>query len=127
MKYKLLLDSYRLQKKEYSNLPNDKKAEKITNDFVEMIKIGDYESLYNVLNGKFKNNNYNSIESLRDKLTSELGVIEYYSIRKIGNTVSKQYQYQITTSNREIGSKTIDLIIRLIDNEKYEISFSIKE
>lgn len=127
MDYTLILDSYRLKKKEYSNLSNEKKAEKIVNDFVEMIKIGDYESLYGILNEKFRNNNYDSIEALKDKMTNEIGNINRYSVKKIGNSISKQYQYQINISNFNEQNKTIDLIVILIDNEDFEISFSIKE
>ena len=127
MDYTLILDSYRLKKEEYSNLTNEKKAESIANDFAEMIIMGDYAGVYNVLNETFKKNNFDSVESLKDTLTKELGTIDSYSIESSNDTVSKRYQYVISVKNDDCENRNIDLIIRLIDNENYEISFSIKE
>ena len=128
MDFKLILDSYRVKLDNYSELPNERKAEYICDSFIQMMQLDDYNSIYNELNEEFKANNFDSYEKFVEFLTENKVVFDSYDLTQRGNTISKSYQYEITLYKSGIKlSKVINLIIRLIDNEKYEISFSIKE
>ena len=128
MDFTIALDSYRVPDENYSKMANEDKGKYIAENFIEMIKVTDYESVYNILNQDFKNNYFNSIEEFEEFAKNNFKPFESYSMNSVGGTVSKLYQYKIITKDL-IGKniQEINLIVKLIDNESYEVSFSIVE
>lgn len=131
MRYTAFLDSYTVEldyfKELYDNCNINDKVGLQVNKFKQMINSKDYNSIYNKLNAAFKNNNFANVSELETYLKNNM-----YDINDIRIPDIKEYEdYYICTCilvnfQDKNESKNMNIIIKLIDSNNFEMSFSIE-
>lgn len=133
MRYTVFLDTYTIEldifKEEYNNSKDDESKLSIQlGKITQMLNNKDYNAIYNKLNETFRNNNYTNVSSLEEYLKNNI-----YNINSIViNEYEKNDDYYVckaTIQNQKNTneSKDINLIIKLIDSNNFEMSFSFEE
>lgn len=130
MRYTVFLDNYTVSldtfKENYDNGEEENKVSIQVGKLKQMINLGDYNAIYSKLNGTFKNNNFKSISDLKNYLDKNL--YERNSI-VIENIIQKDGYYAcectVTNLNNTSEVKNMNIMVKLIDFENYEISFNI--
>lgn len=130
MRCTVFLDNYTVSldtfKENYDNGEEENKVSIQVGKLKQMINLGDYNAIYSKLNGTFKNNNFKSISDLKNYLDKNL--YERNSI-VIENIIQKDGYYAcectVTNLNNTSEVKNMNIMVKLIDFENYEISFNI--
>ena len=130
--YTVFLDNYTIMSNNeiaaYSQLSDLSKAQYNLNKFIKMVNTKNYSAIYNHLNAKFKNNNFNNINNLEKYIKNrfyELNDIE------IQNYDDKNYKYivfecKLINQIDNNQSKNLSVIIKLKEGTDFEMSFSIQ-
>lgn len=131
MRYTVFLDSYTVEldyfKEIYDNSNVNGKVGLQINKFKQMINSKDYNSIYNKLNTVFKNNNFASVSELETYLRSNIHDINDIEIPNI--KVNEDYYIctcKLVNFKNKDESKNMNIIIKLIDNNNFEMSFSFE-
>lgn len=131
MRYTVFLDSYTVEldyfKEIYDNSDKDNKVGLQINKFKQMINFKDYNSIYNKLNTVFKNNNFANISELETYLKNNLYDINDIEINNI--ELNEEYyicKCKLVNFKNEDDSKNMNIIIKLIDSNNFEMSFSFE-
>lgn len=133
MDYTIRFDLYTISEDEFSSsyksATNEKKVQMNISKFIQMINRHDYKTAYSCLATSFKNNytltGEKFIEAVKNKFFTYNNV-EYVKCNEVGNNT---YAYEIkltdlTGNNQE--EKTITIIMKLNDEENFEMSFDIE-
>ena len=129
--YTVFMDSYTVDldtyKENYNNGNEENKVDIQIEKFNQMLNTKDYDAIYNKLNIVFKQNNFNSVKTLQEYLQKNA-----YEINKIEiNDLYLNEDYYIcecTLKNfkNTNESKKINIIIKLIDYNNFEMSFNFE-
>lgn len=129
MRYTVFLDTYTTELEEFKEIyengnENSKilvQIEKIT----QMINKEDYNSIYNKLNSTFKQNNFKDISKLKEYLKNNMYDINYIKVNNIYQN-DDYYICECTLNNLKNTEevKSMNIIIKLIDYNNFEMSFS---
>ena len=92
-----------------------------------MLNTKDYNAIYKKLNATFRNNNYKNINQLAQylqKKTYDINTIAVEDIEKNGD----YYVCSCTLTNQknEQEEKNMTIMIKLIDDNNFEMSFNIQ-
>ena len=130
LEYTMLLDTYTIENTEfiekYDNGNDKTKIELNIGKFIEALNSKDYQYIYSHLDEEFKNNNYKTIEILKNYIKSN-----FYDKNEIElNKYSEQsgiYAYDLILKNakNETETKSLKVILKLEDNRNFIMSFSI--
>lgn len=129
MNYTVFLDTYTIEieafKKAYENATGESKIVTQVEKIAEMINRKDYNALYNKLNLTFKQNNFNSVSKLQDYIENNMYEMNEIKVNSI-NLNDDYYICECTLSNLRATdqSKSMNMIIKLVDYSNFEISFS---
>lgn len=125
----LLLDTYSIDIPEfiekYDSASETNKVGLNANKIVEAVNNKDYEYIYNKLNETFRNSNFEDIDIFEDFINNT-----FYTNNVMRNAQCKQegnaYVFTMQISNQEETEKLKDvvLIMQLLDNRNYVISFA---
>lgn len=130
MQYTMYLDDYTIlteeEKQEYRDLDKIDKARYNLIKFVKMMNSRDYSGIYNVLDNNFKENNYKEIENLKAYIKEN--AYEYNNIN-VEDYNDETYEYiifncSLINLNNEEESKALTVVINLLENEEFTMSFS---
>ena len=131
--YYILLDTYTTEIQELKDkYEKSKNAEKISMNvakFIEALNLKDYDYIYSKLDKVFANNNYENVEKMKEFFENNLYKYnEIYSYEyKEDNGV---YIFDLQIANKENErdlNKKITIVIKLVDNSDYVMSFSKTE
>lgn len=130
MKYTLILDTHTIDLPEYIEKydnGNDKtKVELNIGKFIEALNTKDYQYIYNHLDEQFRNNNYRTVNDLKNYIE-----LNFYDQNTISlNKYSEQngiYIYDLILKNtkNEIDTKSLKVVLKLEDNRDFAMSFSM--
>lgn len=131
MQYTVILDTYTLDLPEfiekYDSGNDETKLTLNVGRVIEAINNKDYEYVYNKLNETFRNNNFSDIsifEKFIENNFYEINEVVEFSYKQEGNV----YVCTIGLKNKENSSdnlKSVTILIQLLDNRNFEISFSV--
>lgn len=133
MDFTVELDTYTIPTKKfsttYSSSSNEKKVQMNIDKFFKIINRHDYKTAYGCLATSFKNNytltGRKFIEVVQNKFF-KYNNVQYVKCEEVGNNI---YAYEIkltdlTGENQE--ERTITIIMKLNDDENFEMSFDIE-
>lgn len=133
MNYTVKFDIYTIQEEEfsekYTSASHEEKIQMNISNFIQMINRHDYKTAYGCLATSFKNNytltGRNFIEVVQNKFF-KYNNVQYVKCEEVGNNT---YAYEIkltdlTGENQE--ERTITIIMKLNDEENFEMSFDIE-
>lgn len=132
MRYTVFLDNYTVEldtfKKNYEKADENTKIAIQIGKFKQMLNSKDCNAIYSKLNSTFKKNNYSTVaklESYLSKNTYDINtiVIEEHSKNKDYYVCKCILQNQKNTNEQ----KNMTIIIKLIDSNNFEMSFSFNE
>lgn len=130
MRYTVFLDIYTVEldtfKEEYNNSKDDESKLSIQlGKITQMLNNKDYNAIYNKLNETFRNNNYTNVSSLEEYLKNNIYNINSVVISDYEKN-DDYYVCKATIQNQKNTneSKDMNLIIKLIDSNNFEMSFS---
>ena len=130
MNYTVYLDLYTTELdsiKEYYIKANDETKLVIQiGKFNQMLNTKDYDAIYNKLNKTFKENNFSSVEKLESYLKTNTYEINTISIEE--TAIQEEYYIcscVLTNQLNKEQSKKINVVLKLVDSNNFEISFSI--
>lgn len=130
MRYTVFLDTYTIEldtfKEEYNNSKDDESKLSIQlGKITQMLNNKDYNAIYNKLNETFRNNNFTNVSSLEEYLKNNIYNINSVVISDYEKT-DDYYVCKATIQNQKNTneSKDMNLIIKLIDSNNFEMSFS---
>lgn len=133
MRYTVFLDSYTVAldsfKQTYNEQKDDEEAQVRIQigKFKQMLNTKDYNAIYKKLNATFRNNNYKNVNQLAQylqKKTYDINTIAVEDIEKNGD----YYVCSCTLTNQknEQEEKNMTIMIKLIDDNNFEMSFNIQ-
>lgn len=132
MKYGLILDTYTIDLPEfiekYDSANDEDKCAYNIDKMVTAINSGDYKYVYNKLNETYKNNYFPDIETFKEFINNnffESNELTSGQFEIVGENYS--YKIKITNSNNTEETKTITVIMKLLEDRDFEIAFSIEE
>lgn len=133
MKYTVFLDTYTVEldtfKEEYDNSKNDESKLSIQlGKITQMLNKKDYNTIYNKLNKTFKNNNFTNISKLQEYLQNNIYDINYIKVNNMQQN-DDYYICECTLNNLKNTEevKSMNIIMKLIDSNNFEMSFSFEE
>lgn len=130
MRYTVFLDNYTVEldsfKENYEKADDSTKVAIQIGKFKQMLNSKDYNAIYEKLNSTFRNNNFPKVSDLESYIKKN--VYTQNSI-EIGKEEEKDgyYACECTLINLKNSDekKNINIMIKLIDSNNFEISFSI--
>lgn len=130
IEYKMYLDNYTVEldsfKEEYEQANDATKIAIQIGKFKQMLNSKDYSAIYNKLNPVFKQNNFSTISKLEAYLREN--TYEINSINIEDAEEKEDYYVCICTLKNQKNqqeTKQINIIIKLIDSNNFELSFSM--
>lgn len=130
MQFEIILDSYTIDidtfTSEYKTGNDLKRLNLNINRFNQMINSKDYNAIYSKLNATFKNNNFKTVESLQAYIENN-----FYNANKIEiESREDQGDYFVVKAKlidptKIDTSKTLLIMMKLGESEKFEMSFSV--
>lgn len=130
--YTILLDTYTIleQKFEekYKVSTNQEKIGMNITNFFQMLNIKDYSTAYKCLSTNFKDSNFKTVDSFKRYVKEKLYSYNNIKFVKFSDEISGIYTYYIEISNKEDDKDSkikMNVIMRLLDNTEYELSFQI--
>ena len=130
MKYTLFLDSYTVEldtfKQNYDNAEDGTKIAIQIGKFKQMLNSKDYNAIYNKLNNTFKQNNYSTLAKLKNDLSKNIYDINTIEIENYSQN-EDYYVCECILRNQKNRneSKNMTIVIKLMDSNNFEMSFSI--
>ena len=132
MKFTLILDTYTIDLKQFTDKYNSGdeqvKVGMNTEKIIEALNLKDYEYVYGKLDETFKNNNFNNINNFENYINDNLyehNDIEYEEFSAQSGVYI--YNAKIKDSNDENSEeKKITIIMKLLSGTDYVFSFSIE-
>lgn len=126
------LDNYTIvtedDSNEYKEGTDEEKAKTCVTQIRDMLNSKDYNAIYNKLNQKFRENNFENIEKFENYINSNL-----YNLNKL-KIVEYSQETEYCTINCTVSNlldsteeKEIIFVIKLLEDDTFEISFNIKE
>lgn len=132
MRYSVFLDSYTIEletfKTAYEEGDANSKISSQIDKFRQMINMRDYNAIYSKLNAVFKQNNFNDVQSLKEYLQNT--VYEINDIEIDDSYLNEDYyicECTLRNSKNTNEDKKINIIIKLINYNDFEISFNFEE
>lgn len=129
MDYSMILDTYTVSLpdfiKQYDSGTNHIKVGLNINKVIEAINAKDYEYVYKKLNETYKNNYFVDLNSFNQFINSNFYDHNEVKYIKFYEDSNNTYAYDLTISNLNDTSQSnnITVIIRLLDNREFEMSF----
>ena len=130
MNYTVFLDDYTIMTEEelnyYNKLEEFDKVKYNLNKFIKMVNTKDYDSIYNVLDNTFKNNNFGNIENLKKYLKTNMYNINDIEILDLDDETYEYYVFscKITNKRNEKETKNMTIIINQGEGTDFTMSFS---
>lgn len=128
--YSLILDTYSIDIPEfvekYDSASETNKVALNSNKIVEAANNGDYEYIYNKLDETFRQNNFESVDKLEEYIKNtfyENCVIKSAQCKQEGNAYI--FTMQISDYQGKSLSKEVKIIMKLLENRDFVMSFSI--
>lgn len=133
MEYTVQLDDYTLENEEfnskYKEASNRDKGILNIDKFFRMINMQDYTSAYNVLDEKFKANNFKTQAEFESYIKTKLFRYNKIEYQEYGNEISSLHTYklQLTDATSE-NAQTVEfnVVMKLLEGTNFVMSFSIK-
>jgi len=131
MNYTLMLDTYTIEQPNFLTKYNEantiERAGYNIQKCIEAINNKDYNYVYNKLDKEFKNNNYNTIESLKTDIESKL--FESNKVR-LDSSLNEGYTYiyrlTIIDSQDNLKEQNMTFIMQLTEGTDFVMSFSFE-
>lgn len=130
-KYEVFLDDYTILPNsdilQYNKERDMNKAKYQLDKFIKKVNTKDYNAIYNNLDSTFKNNNFESIDKLKEYINTN-----FYNLNEIELLDSdkrfKNYIFECKITNVENSEETkeMNVIIELKEDMDFTISFSFK-
>ena len=130
MDYGAILDTHTVDLpqfvEQYEQASNQEKVGMNIEKILDAVNESDYEYIYNKLDETFKANNYNNLDSFIEFMNNHFyneNTIEYNDVSEEGEL----YIYNATIKNAEDenASKDVTIIMKLLENNDFVVSFSI--
>lgn len=132
MDYTVFMDSYTVDldtyKENYNNGNEVNKVKMQIEKFNQMLNTKDYNAIYNKLNSVFKQNNFNNVSNLKEYL--QKNSYEINDIEIDDSYLNEDYyicECTLRNSKNTNEDKKINIIIKLIDYNNFEMSFSFEQ
>ncbi len=133
LNYSVMLDNYTIEFKDfverYDNGDELKKVGINTGKIISAINCKDFDYVYSKLDTTFKNNNFKTKQDLEQYIKNNLFDINkgtYISFEENGNGIYT-YKTNITSLGEEsTNSKNLTVIMKLLDNRDFVMSFNIE-
>lgn len=130
MKYNVMLDTYSIQLpqfiEKYEKANSQEKAGMNIEKILNAMNYKDYNYIYNKLDEEFRNSKFNNIENLAEYINNnfyEKNTIEYNTVTTEGELII--YKIKIKNANDDSEGKDVTIIMKLIENNDFIMSFSI--
>lgn len=130
MNYTIILDPYRIDLEtlisEYNTSDKNRVILNIQK-IAQMINMKDYNELYQVLNGKFKTDNFKDIQNFKEYINKNFykrSKFEYISSEKQENGYYI-VKVQIRNESKKTEKKSLNIIMKLGEGTNFEMSFNI--
>ena len=128
--YNVMLDIYTVDidefKEQYNNTTNENKVAMNVQKIISAINNKDYEYVYNKLDETFKNNNFGNLENFEKYMEEnffEVNEASSDSITNQGNIYI--YNINLIDVNNETNTKSLTIIMKLLDDLDFTMSFSM--
>ena len=131
LEYTVALDSYteitNMQRDRYMSLDEEDKAKESLNYFIQTINTLDYQTAYSKLMEETKREFYPTQESFVSFISQNLYNHNILHINELSDNDKNMYQFNIELENQENLNEKVkfNIIVKLINNNDYEIAFSI--
>ena len=131
MDYEMILDTYTVNLPEFIKKYDEGRAQvKVglnINKVIEAINEKDYQYVYKRLNETYKNNYFTNLNSFIQYINNNFYDSNEALYVKFDNPSNNTYTYDLTINNVNNSSESNDItiIIRLLDNRDFEISFAM--
>ena len=130
LNYKIILDTYSIDLPEFTNQYNtaseERKVSLNLGKIIEAINYKDYKYVYNKLDETFKNNNFSEINKLEEYIKNNFynkNSIKEMDCKREGNVYICNLKINNKENEQEI--KQITILVKLLENTNFVISFSI--
>ncbi len=130
--YTVMLDTYTIQqekfKKEYEVATNSEKVGMNISKWFQMLNAKDYHSAYSVLSTSFKNKNFMTEKVFEQYIRNTLYSYNDVNLINFSDEISGIYTYYIEITDKENKENTtikINIIMELLQDTDYQISFEI--
>lgn len=131
MNYTVFLDSYTVDldvfKENYEKASDEEKVSLHVGKFKQMLNTKDYNTIYNKLNETFRKNNFSTVSKLEEYLKKN--TYEINSIKVENKTQQNDYyvcECTLVDQTNTEQTKKMTIMIKLLDNNNFSMSFSIK-
>ena len=131
MNYTVFLDSYTVDldvfKENYEKASDEEKVSLNVGKFKQMLNTKDYNTIYNKLNETFRKNNFSTVSKLEEYLKKN--TYEINSIKVENKTQQNDYyvcECTLVDQTNTEQTKKMTIMIKLLDNNNFSMSFSIK-
>lgn len=132
MKYTIFLDDYTVPSKEFTETYNGyndmTKAKYQAESFIKKINAKNYKNIYEHLNSTFKENNFKTLEEFKTYVKNNFYEENSFSIedREVTNNY---YIFECRIANAQNAKeiKKINIIVSIVENTDYTMSFSFSE
>lgn len=132
MNYNLILDTYTIDLpsfiEKYDQGDEQKKVGMNIEKVINAINAKDYKYVYNKLDKTFRNNNFDSLDYFIEYIQNNFYVeneIEYKKFTDVGGVYT--YNLIIKDINELENNKNITIVIKLLDNRDFVMSFNSEE
>ena len=132
MQYTIQLDDYTLDNEYfnemYDNADNMQKGVFNIQRFFEMINTGDYKAAYGVLDENFKNNYFKTQRDFENYMKNNIFKYNHVEGGEYSNDVTNLHVYKITLTDNKWESeeeKNFNIVLKLLDNRKFVMSFEV--
>ncbi len=131
MNYTVFLDSYTVDldvfKENYEKASDEEKVSLNVGKFKQMLNTKDYNTIYNKLNETFRKNNFSTVSKLEEYLKKN--TYEINSIKVENKNQQNDYyvcECTLVDQTNTEQTKKMTIMIKLLDNNNFSMSFSIK-
>ncbi len=131
MDFEIQLDDYTLETdsfiQKYNNASDETKVKTNVEKFLKMISNYDYDGAYNLLDATYKNNNFKTVDSYKQYITTHFYTTNFYSIDNI-TMQGSYYIVKLTTkqdARLSANSATSQIIVALGDKTDFTMSISL--
>lgn len=130
--YAIVLDTYTLEQQKFNEkyelATNNEKVGMNISKFFQMLNAKDYRTAYLLLSNNFKNKNFNTELAFEKYIKSKLYSYNDVNLVNFSDQISGVYTYYIEVSNKENEKDTkvkMNIIMQLLENTEYQLSFEI--
>lgn len=132
MDYDVLLDNYTIDGKEFTEKYNKSNEQQKVGMNIEKLILAlnskDYQYVYHKLDDEFKRNNFDTIEKFESYIKQNIfdtNVVEYDRFSQEGKTYIYEIEIKASEENTQ-NPKTMTIIMKLLENTDYIVSFNIQ-